>query len=459
MNGLRERMSMKRELNESGFVLPVIISGLVIMMTLAVAALITSGDEQRSSQAMHESGVVFYAAEAGIHEIWGNWDSTKDSLVNLLNPADTLDLGWSDLAGGAKYHGMVVRTDDGSGEPSYVLWVEGRGAGARGGRRMLSVALTGAAGAGGGSTSYTLGSCCHSAATARGVMKLSGSSFISGIDMLPPEWDDGRCDDYTPEDVAGLTYTDSESEAQDVISSGDPPLVYDPSLADADFNEFGELDWDGLADLATTQLYNPAGSSKGLEYGGDPAPPGCSTNPVTSGSSSGCFIGPRYNADGSCDTSHPLNFGAKTGPCKDHFPVVLITGDFAFQGDGDPGGYAQGIFVMDTTAGAIGSEFDIEKGGDFIVAGIMIGKGCFEMDSDGPFVWYGAVFSDGHVNERASCDTDVPLYLHGGTGIQYSQCAVQRALLYSGVGDAVNGGPSGGGLTMIKSRAMREILR
>ncbi len=73
-------------------------------------------------------------------------------------------------------------------------------------------------------------------------------------------------------------------------------------------------------------------------------------------------------------------------------------------------------------------------------------------------MFYGAVFSDGYVNERDSCDTDKPLYTHSGTKIQYSQCAIQRALLYSGVGDSVNGGGAGG-LMMIKSRAMREILR
>ncbi|HSG81563.1 MAG TPA: pilus assembly PilX N-terminal domain-containing protein [Gemmatimonadota bacterium] len=452
---------MSRRRNDNGIVLPVILVALMIMSALAVAAVLTAGDEQRSSEAMHESSIVFYAAEAGVQEIWGSWDSTMDSLVNLLSPADTLDLGWSNLAGGASYHGMVMRTDDGSGEPTYSLMVEGKGPGARGGRRMLAVALSGAAGGGGSSEPYTLGECCHAAATARGAMLLSGSSFIHGHDEVPPGWDDGRCDDYPLEDVVGLTYTDLSGEAEDPETTGDPPLVYDPSLADADFNQFGELNWDDLAALATTQLYNPAGSQKGLEYGGDPAPSGCSSNPVTSGSSSGCYVGPRYNPDGTCDTSHPLNFGAKTGPCKDHYPVVLITGDFAFAGDGAPGGYAQGIFVMDTTAGAVGSEFDIEKGSDFTVAGIMIGKGCFEMDSpsSGRFTWYGAVFTDGFVSERASCDGDVPLYLHGDTEVQYSSCAVQRALLYSGVGDAARGGASGGSLAPLPSRSMREILR
>ncbi len=451
-------MSMNKELNERGFILPVILSGLVIMTALAVAALITSGDEQRSSQAVHESGVVFYAAEAGIHEIWGNWDSTKDSLVNLLNPADTLDLGWFDLAGGVKYHGMVIRTDDGSGEPSYILMVESRGAGVRGRRRLLSVALTGGAGGGGGP--YELGKCCDAAITANGEVDIHHSTVISGEDSIPPGWDPTRCDDYPPEDVPGIIAKDTTlvNVDEEAYWGGDPPLVQDDSLANADYYSFGDVGYDSLLNLATTHLErSESQSTGGIKYGGDPAPAGCRVHPVTSGSSDGCYYGPRYNFDGSCDTGHPLNFGAPSGPCKDHFPIVRITGNWAFNGMGDPNGYAQGIFVLDTFPSGRGSVFDMEKYDDVgvgqTVVGLLVGKGCIEWEEHAYF--YGAVFVDG-IN-TPDCNTDENIQMHKLTAVQYSQCAVQKAIELSGLGDLAD--PREGGLAFIKSRAMREILR
>jgi hypothetical protein len=415
---------------------------------------------------MRESSVAFYAAEAGLQEIWGSWGATMDSIVETLTPGDSADLGWQALSGGSRYRGLITRTDGGSGTPTYTLAVEGRVPGILGGRRTLAYALSGG-GASGSSGPYTFGECCDAAAKTRGVVDIN-TSLISGEDSLPPGWDPGRCSEYPPEDVAGIVAENAADVdvRDDATWLGDPPLSVDPSLAnDSVFDTYGDLNYDDLRNMATTHLENWDGSQKGLKYGGDPAPPGCRVWPVSNGSSSGCWIGPRYNPDGSCDTGHPLNMGAPDGPCKDHFPIVLVSGDFAIRGD-VAGNYAQGIFVMDTsdvddlggdiTQTGMGSELDMENGDPgATMVGIIIGKGCLEFD-EGNF--FGAVYTDGFVTPHPSCDSDDPLFLHSGTGIQYSQCAVQRALTESGLGEAANPS-SGGGVKLLTSRAMREILR
>ncbi len=126
--------------HRDGFVIPMIIFALVVMGTVAVAAMLTAGDEQRASRAVHESGAAFYAAEAGLNQEWATWD---DTLVAGLDPGDTLDLGWQTLDNGASYQAMIQRYDnDWSGmQTLFALTVEGRGAGPAGGQRVLSMAL------------------------------------------------------------------------------------------------------------------------------------------------------------------------------------------------------------------------------------------------------------------------------------------------------------------------------
>jgi hypothetical protein len=235
-------------------------------------------------------------------------------------------------------------------------------------------------------------------------------------------------------------------------------MMQGDDLADEDYFSFGNIDYDSLLSLASTHLSRSESQSQGgIKYGGDPAPSDCRDFPVTSGSSDGCYYGPRYKMDGTCDTGHPLNFGAPSGPCMNHFPIVRITGSWALKGSGEDNGYAQGIFVLDTFPSGKGSVFDMEKysgsGVGQTIVGILLGKGCMEWED---FAWFhGAVFVDG--TSMPVCNTDEPILVHDDSGIQYSQCAVQKAIELSGLGDLVGGGD--GGLAPISTRAYREMIR
>ena len=85
----------QRAPSREGFALPAAMLAMVVMSTLAVAALAISNDEQRTGRAVRESGPAFYAAEAGLRSIWSVW---TDSLVGAMDQGDSLVGEWQTLA-------------------------------------------------------------------------------------------------------------------------------------------------------------------------------------------------------------------------------------------------------------------------------------------------------------------------------------------------------------------------
>ena len=115
--------------SRKGFVLPTIVFAVAIMSIIVVAALSTSSDERRASRAVRESTLATYAAESGLRQTFGAWPTAS---VNAMNPGDSLDLGWQDLANSAKYRTVIHRVDKG-GLQEYDVVVQGRRAELNGG--------------------------------------------------------------------------------------------------------------------------------------------------------------------------------------------------------------------------------------------------------------------------------------------------------------------------------------
>ena len=116
--------------------------------------------------------------------------------------------------------------------------------------------------------------------------------------------------------------------------------------------------------------------------------------------------------------------------------------------------YMQGIFILDSQ-GSIGSEFELESAGT--MAGIIIGRGCLEIQTGAQF--YGALFVDGNYFNTTLCAGDEPLRTDtDGTRIQYSSCVVQRVLAASGLGQQ-SVASAGGKVQKIDTRAMTEPVR
>ncbi len=439
---MRENLSPGIVKKEGGFVLPVVLFGLVLMSTVAIVAMTTSDDEMRSSRAMRESAAAFYVAEAGLHETYATWNSYP--AIDSLAPGDSLDLGWQTLANGASYRATVYRWDGGD-EPMYQVQVEGRSSGLAGGQKTLSLSPTSGTGWG-----YRLGACCDGPATVRGETTIDDTSVVNGYDQHPPGWEDaGVCSDEL-NDKPGLIMKDTtELDMRDDESTldGDPRIVEMPEMDDSTFSWFNGLTWDSLNAMADFELGTP-GTGMSLDASD---------------------VYPRYNGDGTCDTSHPYNWGSDdpNDPCFDHFPIIVTYGDFNFKGLT----YGQAILLPDTATvvdtiwqgkkissvdtTVLGGEIDFEDGVRF--NGVVLGRGCVEIQRGA--VFHGAVFVDGKFwsDDQTLCWSDAPIKLsHQGT-LQWSQCAVDRAILNAGLTE-FGVAESPGGARLLLSRSFGEMF-
>ncbi|UCC81942.1 MAG: pilus assembly PilX N-terminal domain-containing protein [Gemmatimonadota bacterium] len=416
--------------SHAGFVMPAAIFALVLMSAIAIVTLITSSDEFSSSTALRESSEAFYAAEAGLNQVWADW---PDSLVSSLSPGDSIDMGWRTIDHGASYRAMIYRYDNDDGNPElYGLVVEGRGRGPRGAQRLLSLSLT----RGLGGVGYKLGNCCDAAVTMRGSAMLKDKITVDGHDGHPDGWEDaGVCAGYLY-DKPGLIMDDTtrltiESEA---TLDGDPPLMQQ-DLTDRDFEEFGDLTWEKIRALADHVIDATDGQLKPDESD----------------------IYPRHMwVDGEklCDTSHPWNWGSNdpTDPCFDYFPIILIKGEVETHNI-----YGQAIIIVDwNEATGIGGEFELETGSEF--NGIILGKGCVEIQKGA--VFHGAVYTDGEYRNQPLCNKDDDYAMNkDGTLVRFSQCAVDRAIVNAGLDEFAVVTEGATGTRLIGSRAFSESLR
>ena len=124
--------------NSNGFVLPAIMFVLVVMSAVSIGVVVTSGDDREASHGARESGRAFYAAEAGLNAVVGDWD---DSLASLLAPGDSL-VKTDDFIEGSSYRAVIQRWDNGAGSQAmFSVRVDGWGPDAQG-VRTLSVLMT-----------------------------------------------------------------------------------------------------------------------------------------------------------------------------------------------------------------------------------------------------------------------------------------------------------------------------
>ncbi len=201
---------------------------------------------------------------------------------------------------------------------------------------------------------------------------------MSGRDMIPVGW--GAACSSPLEDKPGIVWKD---DAQEVVEPGGsldgaPPLVEDPTITETNVFEWGSLNYDDLVAMADIEIPSPSASSGQI-------------NPQVAG--------------GVCDTAPWDNWGAPedpSSPCFDYFPILHRPGPLTLTSGT---GVGQGILLVD-------GELTIE--GDFHFYGLVIVKGEIQMKGDVQIT--GAVIAGAQLQSEP------------GDLIQYSQCAVARAL-------------------------------
>lgn len=396
--------------DKSGFLLPVIIVAIVLLGAMAVAVATTGHDEHLSARAMHESSLAFYAAEAGLNEVQATLD---EGVLSGIAPGDSVALGgWRTLQGGSSYRAWVQRLDNG-GQRVFALKVEGRGPGPRGGRRVLSGAMTWDP-----PGRYRLGQCCDAAVTIRGVVDMDGGARVDGNDVVPPGWED-VCPNPGAAKPGIIMADTTRIDVGNGTVVGDPPLAQDTTLVDSSFDQFGELSFEEIKAMADHVI---DGEPQILADGRDGRP----------------GIGPKHILDPNtnqwvCDTTDPYNWGSDhpNDPCFGYYPIILVKGEMEVHY-----GYGQAVIVIDwdesKPPGSKGGEFELET--DFRFNGLILGKGCVEIQKGALF--HGAVFVDANYRHEDLCAEDDDYDMNTNQPkVYWSQCAVDRAIEAAGLAE------------------------
>ncbi len=137
---------------------------------------------------------------------------------------------------------------------------------------------------------------------------------------------------------------------------------------------------------------------------------------LTYTSLSGTNIEPSLTDDGRCDTRDRNNWGAPldtSSPCFDHFPIIHVDNpgqEWTLKGKGA----GQGILLV---------EGDLRVNGGFEFYGVVIVRGTLTTNGSGGRFWGGTI-AENFENENQK--------VLGTAELQYSSCALGRAILGSG---------------------------
>jgi hypothetical protein len=218
--------------------------------------------------------------------------------------------------------------------------------------------------------------------TALGDVVVTGNSTVSGNDQIPGAWTTAGVSCPALDTVAGIRYNGTLSAGGSSQISGDPPNQSDPTL-NAN-NIFGNSSFEQLKALRTLTL---TGNVSGLAAAVTGTPP-------------------------RCNTSIQSNWGAPTNPaspCFNYFPIIYHYGNLSISGTGE----GQGILLVE---GNLSAQGRIDFYGPVIVTGEVDIRGT---GSDATKFYGGVLAQDVQLDDSR---------LSGNATVNYSSCAIQRAL-------------------------------
>lgn len=350
--------------------MPAAIGALVIMAALVSAGFYMARQELRIGVASNYANMAVNVAQAGANEVMANWNGYQLGNVPVWGDTtivDTTDVGvWTVNIMNTN---NVIYYLDATGEIT-------QGEAWGGATRNIGIV-----------TRLIFADIDPPAAlTTRGTVAVKGTAAIVGADSPPPAWT-GYCDTTINKTGVMTNDTTQVSTSGGGTIDGSPPYDEDTGIVDETFTNFGDLDWTELSTLA--QLEGKDVSSAGSNIN--------STQPALDGA-------------GNCDESRFDNWGdtIPSAPCGSYFPLIYHGGpDLRIQS----GGYGQGILLVDG---------NLDLRGGFVFHGIIIVQGTFQTQGAGERI-VGAVMASNAELDQMS--------MSGGSEIQYSSCAVQRAIL------------------------------
>jgi hypothetical protein len=337
---------------------------LVIFALMGLAGIGLARQEQRSQIMKTSRAMAFYAAETGLTE----------GLTSWTKPAGAIPSGTSwfltkgAVAGGGRFKVEATKLSYDAVHALYSVRSTGY---SRDGKSQKVGMLV---------KTLVIENPMKAALEVKDSASVRGTTTISGIDGVPVAWNGPYC--TQPSDTAvGLLMADTTK----IEYKGTPDLYGDPPMDEvgdtAGFFNFGAVTYEQLVAMADIRL--PDG---------------------TLIDSLGIYPRPSYNADGSCNTADPYNWGDPENPnqpCSDWFPIIHVAGDFGLVGNQA----GQGLLLVDG---------NLKARGGFEFYGPVIVKKNFE--HMGNFLAYGGVKAD-------------KAYFGAGTSdVVYSECVIQRTL-------------------------------
>ena len=368
-------MPASRLHNERGIALAVAIFALVVIGALVAGTFFAGRLEQQSGQNGVYAGQAAEGAEAALSDALATMNAT--SLTAML-VGDTQGLTSTTSLGGA--YGSTsssVRRLTTSLFMVEALGQRNDASGTQVARRKLGTIIRLA------SANISV----NAGLTALGDVLVSGNSTVSGNDATPSEWTAAGVTCPPTANVAGVRYNGTLDQKGSSTISGSPKTQLDATLDST--NIFGGTNFAALKAMRTLTLTSNV-SGLAAAVTGSPAV---------------------------CNTSVQTNWGAptdKTSPCFNYFPIIYHYGDLSVSGSGE----GQGILLVE---------------GNLTVQG--------RVD------FYGPVIVTGGVDVRGTGSDDVKFYggilaqnvtlddsrLTGNATVNYSSCAIRRALQGSAV--------------------------
>lgn len=369
-----ERMPTPRLSDQRGIALAMAMFALVVVGALVAGTFFAGRLERQSGQSTVLAVEAAEAAEAGLASVYASWNPF---VYDTLAPGAKLTLATGSLGGGAYYDRTVTRLNGNL----FLVEAEGQRRDAQGNvvsRRRLGYLLR----QNKGNVNMRAG------LTTVGVINMLGNSFVTGKDSVPAAWRAAGLDCPDTNSTTGILYNGTLLSKGSSSVQGDPPSTLDPTLSPS--NLLTGATFSELTSLKTVTIPEHVTLLNGVA-------------PQTTGSPATCVTG----SSAYTNWGDPAN---PSGPCGSYFPVIYHKGDLTITGNN--GG--QGILLVE---GNLTVHGNINFYGPVIVTGTVDIKG-----TGGPG---SAKFYGGIIAQNINLDTNI---LNGNAHIQYSSCAVARAL-------------------------------
>ncbi len=361
---------MDRFRNERGMALPLAIFALVVIGGLVAGAMFVATQEQRIGRNTLRQQAAFAAAEAGAQSAVLNWNASANDSVQIGGTLTTT----ATAPDGQSWYRVKVRR---LGPNVFLVQSDGfdRDSTTRSRVGML-VRLT------------PLAFNIRAGLETQGNTRVGGSSQISGEDSVPSGWT--GCPTET-DAQPGIRIADSTtlntfgSCSGDACITGEPKVQQDTTINDSTLTTVGDIPFDSLQSYASKVI-------SGGNFG----------SPAPSLNGTACNTGDLYN------WGDPLN---PTAPCGSYFPIIWSQSSLQLQN-----GEGQGVLIVNG---------NLKVTGTFSFFGPVLVRG--ELSTQGT----GGHFIGGVIAATTALDTTNTTSITGNAVINYSNCAIMRALRQS----------------------------